>query len=264
MPPVIDEREDQVAEFGLDRIRVLLRHGILQLVQLLRDLVEDRLGILPVEADARRALLQLEGARQRRMADRYVVQIAALAGLAAGILLGPLARLHLFPHALGQPGAAGILVAEDMRVPADHLGGDGLDDVAEGEYSGLLGHARVVDHLQKQVAELVAQIVEIAALDRVGHLIGFLDRVRRDGREILFEVPGTAGHRRPQRGHDLDQAVNILGGCHGDSLPTAAAGAQWRRRGEGACPQARRASGVAMPVRVGLPGRPLRSGSPSS
>ena len=70
------------------------------------------------------------------------------------------------------------------------------DDIAEGEFAGFLGHVRVVDDLQQQVAELVAQIVQVAARDGVGDLVGFLDRVGRDGRKILLDVPGAAGLRR--------------------------------------------------------------------
>jgi hypothetical protein len=43
--------------------------------------------------------------------------------------------------------------------------------------------------LQQQIAKLVAQIVEIVTGDGIGDLIGLLERVRRDGREILLEVP---------------------------------------------------------------------------
>ena len=91
-------------------------------------------------------------------------------------------------------------------MPADHFAGDGLDHVAERERALLLRHARVIDDLQQEIAELVAEIVEIAARNRLGDLIGFLDGVRRDRRKILLEVPRAAGHRRAQRRHDLDQA----------------------------------------------------------
>ena len=37
--------------------------------------------------------------------------------------------------------------------------------------------------LEQQVTELVAQLAEVALLDRVGDLVGFLDRVRGDGAE---------------------------------------------------------------------------------
>ncbi|MGY4376118.1 hypothetical protein ACVWZ3_003757 [Bradyrhizobium sp. i1.3.6] len=68
--------------------------------------------------------------------------------------------------------------------------------------------------LEQEVTELLAQIVEIAAADGLDHLIGLLDRVGRDRREILLEVPGAAGHRRAQRRHDLDQTGNVAGRGH--------------------------------------------------
>ncbi len=78
----------------------------------------------------------------------------------------------------------------------------------------LLRHARVIDDLQQQVAQLVLEAGEVAARDGVGHLVGFLQRIGRDGAEGLFEVPGTAAAGRAQRGHDLDQPGNIAGGFH--------------------------------------------------
>jgi hypothetical protein len=50
----------------------------------------------------------------------------------------------------------------------------------------------MIDYLQQEIAEFIPEIVEIAARDGVGHLIGFLDGVGRDGRKILLEVPWTA------------------------------------------------------------------------
>ena len=97
---------------------------------------------------------------------------------------------------LAMPALRAFVVAEDMRMAADHLVGDRLDDVAESEFAGLLRHLRVIDDLQQQVAELLAQIVQVAARDRVGDLVGFLDRVGRDGRKVLLDVPGAAGLRR--------------------------------------------------------------------
>ena len=102
-----------------------------------------------------------------------------------------------------------------MGVAPDELLGDRLDDVAEAEPAGFLRHAGVKHDLQQQVAELVAQIVEVAPGDRVGDLIGLLDGVRRDGRKILLEVPRAPGPRRAQRRHDLDQPRDVGGGFHG-------------------------------------------------
>ena len=74
-------------------------------------------------------------------------------------------------------------------MPAQHLVADRRDHVGERERAGLLGHARVKHDLEQQVAELVLELAEVAALDRVGDLVRLLDRVRRDRRERLLEVP---------------------------------------------------------------------------
>ena len=131
-----------------------------------------------------------------------------------GFLLG----LDLFPHALGHAGAAGLFVAEDVRMAADHLFGDRLDDIAEGEFASLFSHLRVIDDLQEQVAQFVAQIVHVAARDGVGDLVGLLDRVGSDGRKVLLDVPGTAGSGVAQGGHDLDEAGNVAGRLHRSML----------------------------------------------
>ena len=102
-----------------------------------------------------------------------------------------------------------VLVGEHMRVPADHLPRHRLDHVAEGERVLLLGHAGMIDHLQQEIAELVLEVVEIAARDRISHLIGFLDGVGRDRRKILLEVPWAAGDGRAQRRHHRNQARNV-------------------------------------------------------
>ena len=94
------------------------------------------------------------------------------------------------------------------------------------------------DDLQQEIAEFVLERGEVAAVDRIGHFIGFLDRVRRDAGEILFEVPRAAAFAVAQAGHDGEQCVDVarVGGFgHG-----------WRtRRGSPMMPQlfCRRGSG---------------------
>ena len=80
-------------------------------------------------------------------------------------------------------------------MPADHFAGDGLDHVAERERALLLRHAGVIDDLQQEIAELVAEIVEIAARNGLGDLIGFLDGVRRDRSQN--SARGPTGSRSP-------------------------------------------------------------------
>ena len=82
-------------------------------------------------------------------------------------------------------------------------------DVGEAELAGFLGHARVIDDLEQQVAEFVRQRGEIAPRDGVGDLIGFLDRVGRDGVEGLLLVPRAAGVGVAQRRHDVEQAAEF-------------------------------------------------------
>ena len=106
-----------------------------------------------------------------------------------------------------------------MRMPPDHLARDRLDHVAEGERVLLFGHAGVKHHLQQEIAEFAAEIVEVAARDGLGDFIGFLDGVRRNRREILFEVPRAAGAGRAQRRHDLEQTFDIAGRGHGTPEP---------------------------------------------
>ena len=92
---------------------------------------------------------------------------------------------------------------------ADELGVDRLDHVAEIEGALLLRHAGVEHDLQQQVAELFLKIGKIVARDGVGDFVGFFERVGRDGREILLQIPRAAGLGRPQRRHDLDQPADV-------------------------------------------------------
>ena len=55
--------------------------------------------------------------------------------------------------------------------------------------AGFLGHSGVEHDLELQIAELVGQRVHVAAVDRVGDLIGFLDRVGRDRLEASARCP---------------------------------------------------------------------------
>ena len=116
--------------------------------------------------------------------------------------------------------------------------GDRLDHVAEIERALLLRHAGVEHDLEQEVAQFVAQVGEVAAGDGVGHLVGFFERVGRDGREILLQVPRAAGAGRAQRRHDLDQPGDVAGGLHGRkpnrARPRGATQAEARPTGNGA------------------------------
>ena len=95
--------------------------------------------------------------------------------------------------------SATALIAEHVRMAPQHLVADRSRDVVERERAGLLGHARVKHDLEQQVAELVLELREVVALDRVGDFVGLFDRVRRDRRERLLEVPRAAALAIAQR-----------------------------------------------------------------
>jgi len=130
---------------------------------------------------------------------------------ALGLFLG----LDALPGALDPGGCdVAVPVGEDVRMPADHFPANRFNDVAKAECVLLLGHPGVIDDLEQEVAEFVLEVIEIVAANRVGDFVGFLDRVRRDGREILLQIPRAAGSWRAQRRHDLDQPGKVAGGLH--------------------------------------------------
>ena len=87
-------------------------------------------------------------------------------------------------------GGAALGIGKDVRMAADQLGGDGLDHVAEIEGALLLGHAGMEGDLEQKVAQLVLEVVQVAARDGVGHLVGFLERIGRDGLEVCSRSQG--------------------------------------------------------------------------
>ncbi len=95
-----------------------------------------------------------------------------------------------------------------MRMAPHHLVGDRLRDVVEAEMPGLFGHPGVEHDLQQQIAKFVLEGRDVAALDRVGHLVGLLDRIGRDRREILLPIPRAAALGVAQPRHDSEQTVD--------------------------------------------------------
>src|SRR3546814_15750693 len=122
------------------------------------------------------------------------------------LLFGSLGRLDGFP--LGVAVLAVGPFAKDMGVAADHFFGDAVDDVLQGEMASLFRHAAMEGHLQQQVAQFVAQRRHIVALYGLGNLIGFLNRIGRAAREVLFGVPGTAARKSVVEGKSVSVRVD--------------------------------------------------------
>ena len=186
----------------------------LDLVGLLADFPQHRARIVPVEADLARLGLQLQRAGERGEGDRDAGKRTFVNRLGARRLVLLLLRLDRVPQSLDRFRIAGVLIAKDVRMPTDQLGRNRLDHIAEIERVLLLRHAGMEHDLQQQIAEFFFQVAEIVARNRIGNLIRFLDRVRRDGREILLQIPGAAGFGSTQRGHDLDQPADVAGRGH--------------------------------------------------
>ena len=73
-----------------------------------------------------------------------------------------------------------------------------------------LGDLGVVDDLEQQVAQFLLERRHVVALDGVGDLVGFLDRIGRDRLEGLVDVPGAAMLAVAQPGHDGEEARHRL------------------------------------------------------
>ena len=90
---------------------------------------------------------------------------------------------------------------------ADHLVRNGLCDLSKAEPAALIRHLRVIDHLEQQIAQFIQEQVWVIRGDGVRDLIAFLNCVRRDGGEILHQIPGAAAIWVAQLGHDGEQGV---------------------------------------------------------
>ena len=78
--------------------------------------------------------------------------------------------------------------------------------------AGLLGHPRLEDHLQQQVAEFLADLALVALLDRADDLVRLLDDVGLERFGGLLAVPRAAVGRAQPR-HELDEAREpVVGG----------------------------------------------------
>ena len=99
-----------------------------------------------------------------------------------------------------------------MGMAKDQLVGNCRRAVGEIEHSGLVRHLRVKDHLQQQVAQFARQFGPGLPVYGIRDLVRFLDRVGRDGCEILFDIPGAAGPGVAQLRHDVDQAGDLGAG----------------------------------------------------
>src|SRR5262249_36213094 len=83
-------------------------------------------------------------------------------------------------------------------------------DVGDREPAGLRGELRLEHDLEEKVAELVPDRGRLPALDRLEHLVDFLEQVGPQALRRLLAIPGTA-LRSPQARHDVDETRECVG-----------------------------------------------------
>jgi hypothetical protein len=96
--------------------------------------------------------------------------------------------------------------SRDVGMPVHQLLGDALDHVFQSELALILGDLDVQQHLQQQVAHLLAQTRRVPLVQGLQRLAGLLQQERPQRLMGLDAVPGTTV-RTPQGCDDLAQAV---------------------------------------------------------
>ena len=145
----VDDGEQEVAELPGDGVVVTGGERRTHLVELLADLVQRAIDIVPVEADLGRLALQLLGVGQRRLrrGDTVEQRLALL-----------LVALDVVPVGLHRLGIVRLDVAEHVGVAAHELVVDAVDDVDDREAAVLLGDGGMELDVVEEVAELLDDV----------------------------------------------------------------------------------------------------------
>src|SRR3954462_12442241 len=143
MAAEIDNRKQQIPDFRRRFLALTKLEGGLDLVGLLANLGKDGKRIVPVKTDFAGLLLKLECTGQGREADRNSGKRALVAAFVhAGTgLVGLLLLLDPVPLGVHGFGREATQVSEYVRMTANELFRDCLDDITEFKSGLLLSHA---------------------------------------------------------------------------------------------------------------------------
>jgi hypothetical protein len=95
-----------------------------------------------------------------------------------------------------------------MRMAANQLLADALDDIFKIECPPLASHVGVHDDMKQEVAELLAQIRIVRLLDRFNRLVALFDQGGAKAFVRLLTIPWTAsGRAKPS--DDFPQAGEV-------------------------------------------------------
>ena len=173
-----------------------------QLGQLLVELLQHLLGARPIEIDPRGALGELLGAHQRGQGHRHVVeQRRRMLGRA---LLG-LQRLPGFGLLLGRALDLRQRTRADGARSSCRRAHCATSAKSNAPCSSAMRAWNATWNRRSPSSSLSA--AHVVALDRVGDFVGFLDRVRRDGREGLLDIPRAAAFAVPQPRHHVEHGL---------------------------------------------------------
>ena len=108
-------------------------------------------------------------------------------------------------------GISGLHFAKHVRMPANQLRVYTLDHVVNAESPLFLRQPCIERHLEKQIAELIFEAVEIACLNRIDNLIDLLPTGGPSWSRSPARGP-TGILADPQVGHQLDQFAKVFSG----------------------------------------------------
>ena len=97
-------------------------------------------------------------------------------------------------------------VAEDVRVPVDHLVAEPREQVSHRELTALGADLGVKHHLKEHIAEAPRTPVDVTGLDRLEDFVRFFDQVGLERRPRLLAIPGTT-RRSAQTVHDVQEPL---------------------------------------------------------
>jgi hypothetical protein len=177
-PRQVDRGEQQVTDLFFHFTGILRCGCLAKLGAFLAQLLENSLGILPIEPRAGSFARQLQPFQHGRERARNTVQqgFRFAVGCSGPFFLGgPFPGLDLLPIAQHLRGIFRAPFTEYMRMPPHHLFVHFANHVSYRKPSCLRGDLRMKDDLQQQVAHLLGELGVVAALHGVQHLVGFLD-----------------------------------------------------------------------------------------
>lgn len=199
----VDNRVQRIAKLGLHFVGITAFYGAIELGKLFIHLRPRTHGIRPVEAYAPDLLAHPLRAHERRKALRHGIEHAAPLGLV--LPLTGLDPLPVVEDPLGRALPLDRQLTKDMRVPSYELVANRRDDVIRSESSFCARKFTEKHHLKEQVTELLLQLAEVVAIDRIDHLGSLFEHVLSDALEGLFPIPGTAVGFE-QASHELNEA----------------------------------------------------------